>query len=152
MAEIKLLGKNSILSLWDAAAATPAYLPIGCLTSNDISKTVEMQDGTVTKCETSPDPIYGKKSYQITWEAVAIETNLTHASVKKAGEIMDAAYEDKTPIFWKISTELSTGGPDVRYGKGFLTELSESAPVEGEITFSGTIVGSGDISATDLAV
>ena len=148
MAEIKLLGKNSILFLHDGTA----YLPIGCLTTNEISKTVEMQDGTITKCETSPDPIYGKKSYQITWDAVAIENNVTHASLTKVSTMMDAAHTDGEPIFWKIETALSVGGPDIRYGKGFLTELSESAPVEGEITFSGTIVGSGEISATDLVV
>ena len=148
MAEIKLLGKNSILFLHDGTA----YLPIGCLTTNEISKTVEMQDGTITKCETSPDPIYGKKSYQITWDAVAIENNVTHASLTKVSTMMDAAHTDGEPIFWKIETALSFGGPDIRYGKGFLTELSESAPVEGEITFSGTIVGSGEISATDLVV
>ena len=152
MANIKLLGKNSILFLWDANATTPAYLPIGCLTTNEISKTVEMKDGTITKCEDSPDPIYGKKSYTITWDAIAIEDNLTHASLNKVSELMDSAYTDKTPIFWKIETTKSDATKDTRYGKGFLTNLKESDPVEGEITFSGTIVGSGDVSATDLAV
>lgn len=158
MAEQSKLGKNEILfiytSLKDAEGEVIAanYFPVGCLTTNDLSKTIEMQDGTITKCNTSPDPIYGKKSYQITFEAISIEDEGTRASYNAVSDAMDAAYENNTPIFWKQETTLSDDSKEVMYGKAFLTELSKSAPVEGEVTFSGTLVGSGEISKTDLKV
>lgn len=142
MADVSLLGKNSILFLY----VNTAYLPIGCLTSNDLSKSLEMNDGTATKCNVSPDPIPGKKSYQWSFEAVAIEDDVAKASLDKAHTLMDAG----DIVYWKQEITKENNTKITRYGKGVLTELNESAPVEGEITFSGTIVGIGSVSATDL--
>lgn len=158
MAEQSILGKNEIWFIYaplknaEGDVVVANYFPVGCLTTNDLSKTIEMQDGTITKCNTSPDPIYGKKSYQITFEAVNIENEGTRASYEAVSDAMDEAYENKTPIFWKQETTLADDSKNTIYGKGFLTELSKTAPVEGEVTFSGTLVGSGEISKTDLHV
>ncbi|SHH68799.1 phage major tail protein, TP901-1 family [Chryseobacterium oranimense] len=156
--EKSLLGANEILFIYgpikDAAGTTVAanYFPVGCLTTNELTKTVEMQDGTITKCNASPDPTYGRKSYQITFEAVAIEADGMKASYDAVSDAMDDAHENKKPIFWKIETTQSDGTKETKFGKGFLSDLSRTAPVEGEITFSGTIQGSGEISNTDLHV
>lgn len=145
MADKTLKGINEILFLHDGTA----YLPIGCLTSNSVSKTVETQDGTITKCDSSPEPTYGRKSYEVSFDAVAVENNSTKASYTKASQIMDSAFDNKTSTYWKI---VSTGDTVVtQYGKGILTTLEKEAPAEGEVTFSGTIVGIGNISSTDLA-
>lgn len=141
MPDVSLLGKNSILFLHDGEA----YLPIGCLTTNDLSKSLEMNDGTATKCNTSPDPIPGKATYQWTWDAVAIEDDEAKASLEKAHELMDS----KAMIYWKNEITKADSTKITRYGKGYLTELSEAAPLEGEITFSGTIQGAGSVTSTD---
>lgn len=156
--EKSLLGKNEILfiytSIKDTAGEviTANYFPVGCLTTNDISKTIDMQDGTITKCNLSPDPTYGRKSYEITFEAVAIEADGLKASYDAISDAMDDAYENKSTIFWKIETTLSDDTKETKFGKGFITDLSRTAPAEGEVTFSGTIQGSGEISNTDLNV
>lgn len=156
--EITEKGANEILFIYgpikDAAGETVAanYFPVGCLTTNDISKTVETQDGTITKCDPSPDSTYGRKSYQITFDAVSVEADGLKASYDAISDVMDDAHANKKPIFWKIETTHADDTKTTKFGKGKLTDLSRTAPVEGEITFSGTIQGSGEISNTDLHV
>lgn len=156
--ETTLKGKLEILSFYgpikDAAGTTVAanYFPVGCLTTNEVNKTVETKEGTITKCDLSPAPTYGRKSYQVTFEGVAIENDGLKASYDAISAAMDEAHANEKPIYWKIETTLSDGTKKTEYGKGILTELSRSAPVEGEVTFSGTIQGIGEISNTDLHV
>ncbi|WP_126654123.1 phage tail tube protein [Chryseobacterium aureum] len=156
--EKTLKGKLEILFIYgpikNAEGTTVAanYFPVGCLTTNEINKTVETKEGTITKCDLSPEPTYGRKSYQATFEAVAIENDGLKTSYDSISEVMDEAHANEKPIYWKIETTLSDGTKKTEYGKGILTELSRTAPVDGEITFSGTIQGIGEISNTDLHV
>ncbi|MHA7823691.1 phage tail protein [Chryseobacterium arthrosphaerae] len=156
--EKTLKGKLEILFIYcpiknaEGTAVAANYFPLGCLTTNDISKTVETQDGTITKCDLSPEPTYGRKSYQLTYEAVAVENDGLKASYDAVSEAMDDAHANEKPIYWKIETTLYGGTKETKFGKGIMTELSRTAPVEGEITYSGTIIGIGEISNTDLHV
>lgn len=156
--EKTLKGKLEILFIYcpikNAEGTTVAanYFPVGCLTTNNITKTVETKEGTITKCDLSPEPTYGRKSYQSTFEAVAIENDGLKASYNAISEAMDDAHQNEKPIFWKIETTLSDGTKETEFGKSILTELSREAPVDGEITFSGTFQGIGEISKTDLHV
>lgn len=156
--ETKLLGSNEILFLYgpikNAGGTTVSanYFPIGCLTTNELSETVAMNDGTKTKCDLSPDKTYNGYSYQITFDAVAIEADGLKTSHDTVSEIMIDAYTNKKHIFWKIETTHADDTKTTKFGKGFLSDLSRTAPAEGEITFSGTIQGSGLISNTDLHV
>lgn len=156
--EKTLKGKLEILFIYcpikNAAGTVVAanYFPLGCLTNNDINKTTEKKDGTITKCDQSPEPTYGRKSYQLTYEAVAVEDDGLLASYDAVSDAMDDAHANEKPIFWKIETTLKDGSKKTKFGKGIMTELSRSAPVDGEITFSGTIDGIGEISNTDLHV
>ena len=146
MADKNILGKFEILKLWDGTA----YLPIGCLTSNNLSKTVETQEGVVTKCESDPEPTYGKRGYEVAFDAVAVEDNVTKASYDKASTIMDNSFENNVQTFWEIETTLSGGTSTSIYGKGVFASLERQAPADGVVTFSGTITGSGKVSTTDL--
>lgn len=156
--EQSLLGKNEILFIYgpiknaEGTVVAANYFPVGCLTTNDLSETVELSDGTKTKCNLSPDKTYNGYSYQITFEAVAIEADGLKASYDAVSAIMMDAYKTKKHIYWKIETTLADDTKETKFGKGFLSDLSRTAPVEGEITFSGTIQGSGEISNTDLHV
>lgn len=148
-----LLGKNQILFIFDSeSGGTGAYLPVGCLTTNALNKTNEYKDGTMTKCDLSPDPIPGKSSYEITFDGVAIESDATKVTYNRVSEIMDESHANNTPIFWKIETTLSNNTKETEFGKARLSSLNREAPVDGEVTFSGTLVGIGKISATDLHV
>jgi len=127
MAEQSILGKNEILFIYaplkdaegDVVAAN--YFPVGCLTTNDLSKTIEMQDGTITKCNTSPDPIYGKKSYQITFEAVNIENEGTRAS------IINSFCLSLRPLFFTLT--LSDNGINCSFDNFFVSIAPEPTRV-----------------------
>lgn len=142
MAKEILLGKNSLLFVNTGTA----YLPIGCLTSNGISKSMDMTDGTLTKCDPDPEPIPGKKSYEVSFDAVAVVNEVALASL----DAVDLIFEEGKLMYWKNEITLADATKKTTYGKGFLTSFDREDPVDGEITFSGTIVGSGSTSAEDL--
>lgn len=142
MAKEILLGKNSLLFVNTGTA----YLPIGCLTSNGISKSMDMTDGTLTKCDPDPEPIPGKKSYEVSFDAVAVVNEVALASL----DAVDAIFEEGKLMYWKNEITLGDSRKKTTYGKGYLTSFDREDPVDGEITFSGTIVGSGSTSAEDL--
>lgn len=133
-----LLGKNEILEIHDGTA----YLPIGCLTNNSISEAREITEGTMTKCNTNPQGIPQDATYEVTFEAVAEDdeiTKMTHAKLR--GEMA----KDE-PTFWRITRE----GVGIEFGKAYLTALERSAPVDNVVTWSGTLQGVDAISTTDL--
>jgi len=154
----KVLGKNEILFIYTAikngtgATVAANYFPVGCLTSNGLNFTTGMNDSQKTKCNLNPDPMVDNVTYELPFEAVAYENNGTNAMYKDLRALMYAAAETGAFIYWKIETTMSDGTKETEFGKGYLTSLSKSAPVEGEVTFSGSIRGSGKVSATDLKV
>lgn len=140
-----LLGKNEILEIKVASA----WLPVGCLTTNSINRTIDVQDGTVTKCDDSPAPVLGRKTYEVTFDAVAVEDNTTKASYLAMVTAMNDSHANNTAINWRIATKDSASVITYEYGRAYLTSLSKEAPVDGEVTFSGTLQGIGEITATD---
>ena len=145
MARENLLGKNSFLFFRDETAS--AYLVAGCLTSNGISKSMDMTDGTLTKCDPNPESIPGKKSYEVSFDGVAV----ANATALSSFEAIDALFDLGEVVYWKNEITLADGvTKKTTFGKGYLTSFDREDPVDGEITFSGTLVGSGVVSATDL--
>lgn len=135
---IDLLGKDEILLIHDGTA----YLPIGCLTTNTISESREITEGTKTKCNTNPQGVPQDPTYEGSFEAVANDDEVTKMTHVK----MRAEMKKDTPSYWKITR----GGVDLEFGKAFLTSLERSAPVDNVITWSGTLSGVDEISETDL--
>lgn len=142
MAENYLLGKNQILYFY----IDNAYFPLACLTSNDFTKTLDLTDGTVTKCNDNPEPIPGRVSYAGSFEGIAIEDDTVRASIEALHDIIDA----KEKVYWKLETTKSNSTSWTRYGQAYLNELTETAPAEGELTFNGSLTGVGTFSDTDL--
>lgn len=132
-----LLGKDEILFIHDGTA----YLPIGCLTTNSISESREITEGTKTKCNTNPQGVPQDPTYEASFEAVANDDEITKMTHTK----MRAEMIKATPSYWKITR----GGVDLEFGKAYLTSLERSAPVDNVITWSGTLSGVGEISDTD---
>lgn len=133
-----LLGKNEILEIHDGTA----YLPIGCLTTQSITESREITDGTMTKCNTNPQGIPQDPTYELSFEAVAQDDEVTKMTHAKLREEMT---KDE-PTFWRITR----GGVGIEFGKAYLTSLERSAPVADVITWSGSMIGVDSISDTDL--
>lgn len=147
MADIAIKGSNVILFIHDGSS----YLPIGCLTSNSTSESVETNTGTVTKCDLNPAPVLGAYSYTKNFEAEAIEDVNTKLSVEAAQDLMRTKVAAKESVFWKEVITYADASTNETFGEAFLTELSMDAPADGMVTFSGTLSGIGNISDTDLS-
>ena len=135
---VDLLGKDEILEIHDGTA----YLPIGCLTTNSVSLTREVTEGTKTKCNLNPEGRPQVMTYEVSFEAVANDDAMTKITYEKLKVEMS---KDK-PTFWQIKRN----GVGFEFGKAYLTSLERSAPVDNVVTFSGTLQGVGEISDTDL--
>ena len=135
---IDLLGKDEILFIHDGTA----YLPIGCLTSNSVSLSREITEGTQTKCNLTPEGIPQAPTYEVSFEAVANDDSTTKMTYEK----LKAEMAKDAPTLWQIKRN-ETG---FEFGKAYLTSLERSAPVDNVVTFSGTLQGVGEISDTDL--
>lgn len=135
-----LLGKDEILEIHDGTS----YLPIGCLTSNTITESREITDGTKTKCNLNPQGVPQAATYEASFEAVAEDDEVTKMTHTKMREEM----AKDTPTFWRITR----GGVGIEFGKAYLTSLERSAPVDNVITWSGTLQGVETISEVDLVV
>ena len=146
MADINLMGKNSILFIHDDTA----YLPIVCLTGNSTNEEVAVNDGTVTKCNQDPTPILGVYTYTKDFEGIAIEDQATKLSLESIRQFLREKAVAKEPVFWKEEITLANATKVTEYGKAYLTNISYDAPADGEMTFKGTLNGIGYISTTDL--
>ena len=133
-----LLGKDEILYIWDGTA----YLPIGCLTTNSVTLSRELTEGTKTKCNLNPAGVPQSPTYEVSFEAVANDDTLTKITYEKVKAEMA---KDET-TYWQIKRK----GVGIEYGKAYLTSLERSAPVDNVVTFSGTMQGVDSISDTDL--
>lgn len=148
MADINLMGVNSMLFIHDGTA----YLPIVCLTGNSTNEEVAVNDGTVTKCNPNPTPILGAYTYTKEFEGVAIEDQSGKFSLEAIRDFLRSKAVAKLPVFWKEEITLANATKVTEYGKAFLTNVSYEAPAEGEMTFSGTLNGIDSISSTDLVL
>ena len=148
MADINLMGVNSMLFIHDGTA----YLPIVCLTGNTTNEEVSVNDGTVTKCNPNPTPILGAYTYTKEFEGVAIEDQSGKFSLEAIRDFLRSKAVAKQPVFWKEEITLANATKVIEYGKAYLTNVSYEAPAEGEMTFSGTLNGIDSISTTDLVL
>lgn len=139
-------GDAIILSIWDD---TSAYLPIACLTSNELSPTVNVIESQ-TKCD--PGQIvrdYGSASYELSFEGRYIDTtSATGDNTKASHDFLFALQQAKKKVTWRMDTGLA----DIPYyyGTALITDLPMTAPAGDELVdFSGTFLGSGAIVETD---
>lgn len=140
-------GKGVVLSLWDGTA----YLPIGCLTSNGISESQEINDGEPNKCDDNVPRSQGAYSYEVNADGVMVASTdagyTTKAHYKKIRTIWSDSRTAGTPVFWKQTLD-----GDTEFGKMFITSLDAEFPADGDATFSLSGSGIDAISPTDLVV
>lgn len=161
MADQTIKGRNSILHIYGAIkdeAGEPvaeAYFPVACLTSNSITHTNATVEGTVTKCNQTPEPSYGGESYTISADAENMENDGLKASYDAVYNARKKSITENGYVYFKIVTTHGDGitpTSTTEFGKGIIPELSKESPAEGAETFNFTINGVGELSATDLHV
>lgn len=143
MSEI-LQGESEILSIWNGS---DAYEPIGCLTSSGLNEAREVNESN-TKCNPNQllrDP--STYSYEVSFEGEFAKTESGKQSwVELKEKIRNKA---NAKVTWRIVTTYDDATTLTEYGTGVLTSLEKTAPNAENITFSGTISGSGLVTQTD---
>lgn len=117
------------------------YVPIGCLTDNSFTERSETIDTTTRENNgwTSSRPV--NQSYSITFNGLQIVTAVAGGDYTKASyDKLKELKRNRQLLDWKIQ---GANYPIVDYGKCYITDLSEAAPVNEFITFSGTLTGFG---------
>lgn len=118
-----LSGDSRILELFIDAAWTP----IGCLTDNSFSESVETIGTTTRNSNSWKTQLTTKQGYSISFSG--IETDDTLSAVK-----LKELKRSRALIQWRISADT---------GYGYITNIGESSPAGDFSTFNGEIVGDG---------
>jgi hypothetical protein len=124
------------------------YTPVGCLTGNSISESVEMLDTTTLENDGWKTSRPTGQSYSISFEGVQINTTMAGGNFNIASyDRLKLIKRNRQLIDWKIK---GTVYPVVDFGKGFISDISDSENVDEFMTFSGTITGFGKPEIEDL--
>lgn len=127
------------------------YLPIGCLTSNSFSESVEMLDTTTRDNGGWKTSIPTMQSYNISFDGLIINTRFSGGDFTKISyDRLRDLKRSRTKIEWKTQDQELTF---IDIGFGYITELSDSANVDEFISFNATIQGFGaPISTTGIVL
>tara|TARA_R110001606_G_C15194790_1_gene630933 strand:- start:6 stop:464 length:459 start_codon:yes stop_codon:yes gene_type:complete len=115
------------------------YLPIGCLTDNSFSESVEMLDTTVrtnTNGWKSSRPV--SQSYNIDFSGLVPSESLISGFVTYYQ--LQVIKRNRELLEWKIEAEEGA----VHYGEGYITSLGDSATIDEFVSFSANLVGQGE--------
>lgn len=122
------------------------FIPIGCLNQNSFSESVDTIDTTTRENQgwTSVRPVM--QSYSISFDGIQILTTTDDGDTTKASyDLLKTLKRDRVLLDWQIK---GNNFPIVDYGKCYITDLSESTPVNEFITFAGTLTGYGEAFTT----
>ena len=134
---------NESLLVWNG---TDAYEPIICLTSHSLNETVD-EVSTRTKCDTggATQRSAGAYSYEISFDGVYPEVEAS-----KIGWVgLRTKLRSLGNFDWKLITTYSDASTDEEYGNGYFSSLEKTAEIDTDITFTGSLMGSGLITDTD---
>ena len=136
-------GDNSILYILRSGD----YVPIACLTSNGTSENVTFNE-VQTKCD--PGVIISTPnaySYNKPIDGVLTDTTTLGGDTAQASwDYLKGLMRAKTLVYWK--EEIGNPAFVTEYGEGYFENLELTAAAGENITFTGSIKGTGDISAT----
>ncbi len=119
--------------------------PIACLTTNDFSEISEVIDTTTTDNNGWKTSKPTNQSYTITFGGLQV---ITQQAIPTAYSLdnLQTLKRARTLVDWKIKTE----GVFEQTGSGYIVELSEAAPVNDYLSFTGTILGYGEPTVVDI--
>ena len=124
------------------------FFPIGCLTDNSFSESVEMMQTTTRDNPNGwGSSIPTSQSYSISFSGI-LETSDLGSTVIRYRDLKDLK-RARTKIEWQI---MSSKGGDTDSGYGYITSLGDSAAIDEFITFTGEIEGYGEPIVVDGVV
>jgi predicted secreted protein len=132
-----LLGSSRILYIKDTT-----WKAIGCETSNSLSESISLFNSTQSSTTNGWTSFRtGAVEYSISFDGIIDSTSSFNyfdlVALKRA----------RTKIEWKIES-----ADDVyrQTGFGYFSDISESSPVDGYVSFSGNITGYGSITSEEI--
>lgn len=122
------------------------YLPVGCLTENSFSESVETISTTV---RTNPNGWSTSRptiqSYNIDFSGLILQDSLS-AEFCTFNDIRTFK-RGRELIEWKIENDVGVSD----YGKGYIVSLGDTANIDEFVSFNGSITGYGEpISNPDI--
>jgi len=118
-----------------------SWLPVGCLTGNSLSESAEMLPTTTRDNDGWSTSRPTNQSYSVTFEGVQINTTVAGGTFTVASyDRLKLLKRNKQLLDWKIQGSIF---PVVDYGKGYISEISETSNVGEYLTFSGSLTGYG---------
>jgi len=126
------------------------YIPIGCLSENSFSESSETIDTTTRDNGGWNTSRPTMQSYSITFNGIQVNSTIAGGDLNVASyDRLKELKRDRQLLEWKIQ---GTNFPVVDYGKAYITDISEAAPVNELITFSGTLNGFGQPLMASIAL
>jgi len=117
------------------------YIPIGCLSDNSFSESSETIDTTTRDNAGWSTSRPTMQNYSISFNGIQVNSTVAGGDLNVASyDRLKELKRDRQLLEWKIQGDTF---PIVDYGKAYITEISEAAPVNELITFSGTLNGYG---------
>lgn len=115
------------------------YLPLGCLTSDSFSESVEMQPTTTRDNGGWTTSVPTNQSYSLSVDGLIINTNFNGGDFSKISyDRLRTLKRNRTLIEWKTSDVDLTF---VDSGKAYITNLSDTASVDEFISFNASFEG-----------
>lgn len=136
--------KKETLYIWNDV---DDYRPVACLTSHSISENVD-EIATRTKCDTDgqTQKREGAYTFELSFDGVYTDPD----GNKESWQQLTTRMRNRGGNFtWKILTRYSDSSEYELYGEGFLSSLEKTAEIDTDVTFTGTITGSGLPTTTD---
>jgi hypothetical protein len=126
------------------------YIPIGCLSDNSFSESSETIDTTTRDNGGWATSRPTMQSYNISFNGIQVNSTIAGGDLNVASyDRLKELKRDRQLLEWKIQ---GTNFPIVDYGKAYITDISEAAPVNELITFSGTLSGFGQPLMASIAL
>lgn len=141
--EIKIHGKEGLLSVYDGAA----YRPVACLTSNSLATALSVLE-SATKCNPGViERVADQFSYDVSADGEYIDTTSVGGDTAKAShDWLLSKQMAKENIVWRLDSGLAD---TTYYGTAILTDLNLDQSATEISTFSVTLSGTGAIVTVD---
>lgn len=132
-----LLGEDRILYLKE----DNVWVPIGCLTSNNLEESVEMLSTTTRVSNGWRTGVPTNQQYSIPFEGLQIITGTGTPTGKISYDGLKILKRARERIEWRIA---DPGGSLVDQGFGYITFIGEGNQVDEFLSFNGLITGDGE--------
>ncbi len=117
------------------------WLPIGCLTGNTFSESSEMLPTTTRDNNGWSTSRPTNQNYNISFDGLQLNTTVAGGNFNILSyDKLKLLKRERVLLNWKIVGAIF---PVVDYGKGYISEISESAVIDEFLSFSGQIIGFG---------